>query len=203
MRVLYSLFAIAGLLLATGAPAEDRLPEPKLGDNGLHIQSWFHEGFLELEDDLATAADEGKDLLILVEQPGCPYCREMHQVNLRIPQIVEYIQENFQVVQLDMRGSREVTDMDGTATEERTLVRDWGVNFTPTLIFVPKEAIDGSGNAKERAVMVMPGYFKPFHFDTMMHFIADDSYRNGGDFQRYLDDRAATLRAEGKDVDIW
>jgi len=203
MRVLYSLFAIAGLLFATGAQAEDRLPEPKLGDNGLHIQSWFHEGFLELEDDLATAADEDKDLLILVEQPGCPYCREMHQVNLRIPQIVDHIQENFLVVQLDMRGSREVTDMDGTAMEERALVRNWGVNFTPTLIFVPKEAADGSGNTKERAVMVMPGYFKPFHFDTMVNFIASDAYENGGDFQRYLDDRAARLRAEGKDVDIW
>ena len=37
----------------------------------------------------------------------------------------------------------------------------------------------------------------------MMHFIASDAYQNGGDFQRYLDDRAAKLRAEGKDVDIW
>ncbi|WP_417680093.1 thioredoxin family protein [Roseibium sp.] len=203
MRVFQSFFAIAGLLIATGAAAADRLPEPRLGDNGLHIQDWFHEGFLELEDDLATAAEEGKDLLIIVEQPGCPYCREMHQVNLRIPQIVDGIKDNFLVVQLDMRGSREVTDMDGTAMEERDLVRKWGVTFTPTLIFIPKEAADGSGNAKERAVMVMPGYFKPFHFDTMMHFIASDAYQNGGDFQRYLDDRAAKLRAEGKDVDIW
>lgn len=203
MRVFQSFFAIAGLLIATSGFAADRLPEPRLGDNGLHIQDWFHEGFLELEDDLATAVDEGKDLLIIVEQPGCPYCREMHQVNLRIPQIVDDIKDNFLVVQLDMRGSREVTDMDGTAMEERALVRKWGVTFTPTLIFIPKEAAEGSGTAKERAVMVMPGYFKPFHFDTMMHFIASDAYRNGGDFQRYLDDRAAKLRAEGQDVDIW
>lgn len=196
-------FAFAVCLAVTQSVfADDLLPEPALGDNGLHVQSWFHDGFLELADDLQEAADSGKDLLILVEQPGCPYCREMHQVNLRIPRIVDYMQANFLVVQLDMRGSREVTDMDGAALAEGALVRKWGVTFTPTMIFIPAEATDAQGTARERAVMVMPGYFKPFHFDTMLHFIAEDAH-DGGDFQRYLDNRAAELRAKGEDVDIW
>ena len=203
MRGLKAFIAVIALLVAPAALAQERLPEPALGDNGLHIQSWFYEGFLELADDLQEAADADKDLLILVEQPGCPYCREMHQVNLRIPAIVDYMKAHFLVEQLDMRGSREVTDMDGEAMEEREVVRKWGVTFTPTLIFIPKEAAGGEGTARERAVMVMPGYFKPFHFDTMMHFIAEDAYKDGGDFQRYLDERARKLRADGKDVDIW
>ncbi|WP_420410794.1 thioredoxin family protein [Roseibium sp.] len=196
--------AVILCLIMTTAPARasDQLPEPELGDNGLHIQPWFHEGFLELADDLAEAADNGKDLLILIEQAGCPYCRELHEVNLRIPRITDYLNEKFLVVQLDMRGSREVVDFDGTAMEERALVRKWAVNFTPTMMFVPKEALDGTGTAKERTVMTMPGYFKPFHFDTMLHFIASDAY-DGGDFQRYLDERAQTLRAAGEKVDIW
>ncbi|WP_417667143.1 thioredoxin family protein [Roseibium sp.] len=196
------------LVIAFGAcmmpvTAAEQLPEPELADNGLHVQDWFHEGFLELADDLEEAAAEGKDLLILIEQAGCPYCREMHKVNLRIPAIVDHIKENFLVVQLDMRGSREVVDFDGTAAEERDLVRKWGVAFTPTMIFVPADATDAEGTARERAAMVMPGYFKPFHFDTMMHFIAEDAYQNGGDFQRFLDERAKTLRAQGKEVDVW
>jgi thioredoxin-related protein len=197
---------LAGLFLtlpAVTARAAEQLPEPELGDNGLHLQDWFHEGFLELADDLSEAADQGKDLLIMVEQPGCPYCREMHQVNLRIPAIVDYIKDHYLVVQLDMRGAREVVDLDGTVLEERELVRKWGVAFTPTLLYVPAEALSVSGTAKDRAAMVMPGYFKPFHFDTMMHFIAEDAYQDGGDFQRYLDERAAKLRAEGKKVDVW
>ncbi|QDG77941.1 thioredoxin family protein [Labrenzia sp. PHM005] len=196
--------AVILCLIMTTAPAlaSDQLPEPELGDNGLHIQPWFHEGFLELADDLAEAADNGKDLLILIEQAGCPYCRELHEVNLRIPRITDYLNEKFLVVQLDMRGSREVVDFDGTAMEERALVRKWAVNFTPTMMFVPKEALDSTGTAKDRTVMTMPGYFKPFHFDTMLHFIASDSYA-GGDFQRYLDERAQTLRAAGEKVDIW
>jgi thioredoxin-related protein len=202
MRPTALVLTILGFLFAGPAFASEQLAEPELGDNGLHVQPWFHEGFLELADDLAEAAEGGKDLVILIEQAGCPYCREMHQVNLRIPQIVGTLQDNFLVVQLDMRGSREVVDMDGTAMEERDLVRSWGVNFTPTMIFVPKEAVDGNGNLRDRSVMTMPGYFKPFHFDTMLNFIASDSYRDG-DFQRYIDERAAKLRAEGKEVKIW
>ena len=205
-RYKFIIAMLTGLFLAMPAVpvrAAEQLPEPELGDNGLHRQDWFHEGFLELADDLSEAADQGKDLLIMVEQPGCPYCREMHQVNLRIPPIVDYIKDHYLVVQLDMRGAREVVDLDGTALEERELVRKWGVAFTPTLLFVPAEAVGGSGTAKDRAAMVMPGYFKPFHFDTMMHFIAENAYQDGGDFQRYIDERAAKLRAEGKKVDIW
>lgn len=202
MRLKAVFLTVLGFLFLGAAHASEQLAEPEMGDNGLHVQPWFHEGFLELADDLAEAADDGKDLLILVEQAGCPYCREMHHVNLRIPQIVDTLQEKFLVVQLDMRGSREVIDLDGTAKEERSLVRSWGVNFTPTMIFVPKEAVDGDGNLRDRSVMTMPGYFKPFHFDTMLNFIASDSYRDG-DFQRYIDERAAKLRAEGKDVKIW
>ncbi len=198
---LVTLLVLAAAL-TTQVMAEDRLPEPELSDSGLHTQPWFHDGFLELSDDLSEAAESGKDLLILIEQPGCPYCREMHQVNLRIPEIIGTLKENFLVIQLDMRGSREVVDLDGEAMEERALVRRWGVNFTPTMLFVPKEAADKEGSAKDRSVMLMPGYFKPFHFHTMLHFVSSDAY-DGGDFQRYIDERAAKLRAEGKQVDIW
>lgn len=191
------------LICTTGVIADGRLPETWVGDNGLHTQDWFHDGFLELGDDLLEAAEADKDLLILIEQPGCPYCRELHGVNLRIPSIVATMKENFLVVQLDMRGAREVIDLDGEALEERKLVRKWGVNFTPTMIFIPADAINVDGDGKSRSVMMMPGYFKPFHFDTMLNFIASGSYRDGGDFQRYLDARAAQLRKEGKDVTIW
>lgn len=204
LRTLISAALSAGLAAATvpALAAEDLLPEPTLGDNGLYVHDWYHEGFLELSDDLADAADQGKDLLILVEQRGCPYCRELNQVNLRIPDIVQTMKDKFLVVQLDLRGAREVVDLDGESLPEGELVRKWGVIYTPTMMFIPADAVDGEGDAKARAAMVMPGYFKPFHFETMLHFVADDVYKDG-DFQRYIDARAKKLRDEGKSVDIW
>ena len=197
------LLAVLTCLLLAMPVLADETAEAPVGANGLHTQAWFHEGFLELGDDLAEAADAGKDLVILIEQAGCPYCRELHRVNLRNPEIATTMKDNFMVVQLDLRGSREVVDFDGETMEERELVRKWGVLFTPTLLFVPADAVDISGDGKARAAVIMPGYFKPFHFDTMLHFVASDAYQNGGDFQRFLNERAAKLRAEGKDVTIW
>ena len=52
------------------------------------------------------------------------------------------------------------------------------------------------------AAAVMPGYFKPFHFDSMFEFVASGAYRDS-QFQDYLGLRAERLRAEGKDVNIW
>lgn len=188
--------------LTHATAAEKLLPAPELTDSGLYHQDWFHEGFLELPDDLEEAAADGKDLIILVEQAGCPYCRELHQVNLRIPPIVEKLQADYLTMQIDLRGSREVVDMDGETLEERDLVRKWGIIFTPTVVIIPAEATDGEGNGAERSVFKMPGYFKPFHFDTMLHYVSSDAYQSQ-DFQRYLDGRAQEQRAGGKKVKIW
>ena len=182
--------------------AEELLPEPQLNDSGLHHQDWFLESFLDIGEDLAEAQASGKGLVIVFEQRGCPYCREMHRVNLRIPATVEAIRANFEVLQLDLRGSREVTDTDGEAMEEREIARRWGVVFTPTLIFLPSDADPAGQPANMAAAAVMPGYFKPFHFDSMFEFVASGAYRDS-QFQDYLGVRAERLRAEGKDVNIW
>ena len=138
MKSLLVGLALFWATLAHGA--EELLPEPQLNDSGLHHQDWFLESFLDIGEDLAEAQANGKGLVVIFEQRGCPYCREMHRVNLRIPATVEAIKANFHVLQLDLRGSREVTDTDGEAMEERDIARRWGVVFTPTLVFLPNDA---------------------------------------------------------------
>ena len=196
--------AIAVLASAALALAADKLPEPELSDSGLHVQPWFIDSFLDLAEDLAEAGAEGKKLIIFIEQAGCPYCRELHEVNLRDPEIVAYLNEHFVSVQLDLRGSREVTDFDGEAMEERALTRKWGMIYTPTLVFFsPDKAGDGTKIGRDLAVSVMPGYFKPFHFRTMLEYVADGHYETGKQFQDFINERAAALRARGEKVDIW
>lgn len=109
-------FASAAALGSTGAGFA-----AELGDDGLHKQPWFLDTFLELGDDLATAAQNGRHLMILWEQNGCPYCRELHEVNFARPELSGYITAHFDVIQLDMFGAREVLDFDGEALEERDL----------------------------------------------------------------------------------
>ncbi len=194
----------ACLFAASAQAAGEKLPAAELADNGLHVQPWFLESFLDIGEDLAEAGADGKKLVVFIEQAGCPYCREMHEVNLRDPEIVAYLNEHFVSVQLDLRGSREATDFDGEALEERDLAKKWGTIYTPTLIFFsPDKAGDGDQSGRELAVSVMPGYFKPFHFRTMLEYVADGHYATGKHFQTFVDERAKALRDKGEKVDIW
>ncbi len=177
--------------------------EPALNDDGLHVQPWFVQSFLELRDDLEEASAQGKRLAVVWEQKGCPYCREMHRVNFARDDISNYVREHFAVIQLNLWGSREVTDFDGVAMEERELARRWRVNFTPTICFFPTslEALEGRAGG-DIEVARMPGYFKPFHFLSMFEFVAAEAYRTQN-FQRFLQDKFAEYEARGIDPNVW
>lgn len=196
-REILSLAALA----AVGLASRNADAEPVLGDDGLHKQDWFLDGFLEMGPDLEDAAAEGKGLMVLYEQAGCPYCRELHAVNFARPEVVDYLTQKFAVVQLDLWGAREVTDFDGEALEERKLAGKWGVNFTPTMILFPAAAA-GAGSIKEAEAFRAPGYFKPFHFLSSLEYVGEGHYSEKP-FQRYLQEKLAELEAQGIKPDVW
>ncbi len=191
--------ATAGLAL-TGT-ISNPLRAQEMNEDGLHVQPWFLESFLDLRDDLTEAADANKRLIVLWEQRGCPYCREMHKVNFADEKIVKFITSNFAVLQLNLWGAREVTDFDGKTMGERDMARRWGVNFTPTIMFLGEKSEPGK-TARDLEIARMPGYFKPFHFLSMFEFVQSKSYENQG-FQRFLQDKFARLKAEGKEPNVW
>ncbi|SMX42871.1 thioredoxin family protein [Actibacterium lipolyticum] len=177
------------------------LGEARVGDDGLHKQDWFLDSFLELGDDLETAASEGRNLMVLIEQAGCPYCRELHQVNFARPEITDFITQHFDVIQLDLWGSRAVLDFDGEELEERKLAAKWGVNFTPTtLLFAAENA--GAEDARQAESFRLPGYLKPFHYLSSLEYVVSGEYREQP-FQRYLQDKFEALREKGIDPDVW
>lgn len=201
----HALLAPIGLIaLASGYIVHADTTELPLNDDGLHTEPWFQESFLDLKDDVAEAAAAGKNLVIFWEQRGCPYCAEMHRVNLANPDISQYIQENFVALQLNLYGSRIVTDFDGTKLEERKLAERWRVNFTPTLNFFPADVsqVDGK-NGRDAEVWRLLGYWKPFHFHATFVYVRTGAYQQEPNFQRWLADHREKLRAEGKNVDLW
>ncbi len=180
------------------------LPMPPVGENGLHTQSWIEESFLDLGEDLATAAADGKRLVILWEQKGCPYCQRMHEVNLRIPRIVDSIKKNFVVVQLNMWGDREVTDFDGEVMTEKKLANKYAVLFTPTIQFFPESLEKVAGRAGNKAEVVrIPGYFKPFHFYFLFKYAYSKGYEEEPSFQRWLGNIGKKLEEDGIKYDLY
>ncbi len=193
-----------GLLGAAGRAnaATDRI-EPILGEDGMYHQTWFLNSFMDLKEDLAEAAEAGKRFAVIWEQRGCPYCRETHMVNFARPKINRYVRENFAMLQLDLWGSREVTDFDGEVLEERALARKWRIVFTPTIMFFADglDQVEGK-SGPEAEIVRMPGYFKPFHFITMFEYVRESAYERQH-FQKYLIAKGQRLRDQGIEVNLW
>ncbi len=191
---------VAPLLMSSQSLEAAQNAEVEIGDNGLHIQKWFLESFMDLAEDRSEAAAKGKSLALIFEQRGCPYCAEMHRVNFARKEIVDFITANFEVLQLDLWGSREVTDFDGTVMEERQLARKWRVNFTPTIVFIKYG--DDDTDPLDLEVSRMPGYFKPYHFLSMFEYVQQRKFEQQP-FQRFLLAKLETLKAQGINPDIW
>jgi thioredoxin-related protein len=180
-----------------GAGAVEHRYEPLVVDEGFYTWDWFLSSFFELADDLETATAGGKRLAILWEQDGCPYCREMHVVNLAIPEIHDYIRDNFEILQLDIHGDRNVVDFDGATMTESDLAKRNGVRFTPTIQFFPESLEEMEGRiGKDAEIARVPGYLRPFHFLTFFQFVREQAYDNG-DFRAYLKARMAAYEAAG------
>jgi thioredoxin-related protein len=164
------MFLTAGAIMAAGVSAR---AEPVMTDEGFYREPWFIESFLDLPEDLAAAREHGRHFAVMWELRGCPYCRETHLVNLARPDIGEFVRQNFDVLQLNVLGSRKVTDFDGEELTEKQLAAKYAVRFTPTIQFFEGTA-DSLKNSStpQREVIRIPGYLRPDDFLDVFRYVA-------------------------------
>jgi thioredoxin-related protein len=169
--------SVGALALGWSRPA---LAQATLTEDGLYRQPWFLESFLELADDLESAAAKGKRFAVMWELRGCPYCRETHLVNFAKPEIENFVRARFDILQLNTIGAREVTDFDGEKISEKRLAEKYGIRFTPTFQFFPERATGlAARKPREREVARAQGYLLPEHFLAMFKFVSERAYEKG------------------------
>ena len=157
-----------------------------LTEDGLLRQPWFIDSLLELPDDLAAATAGRKRFAVLWELRGCPYCRETHLVNFARPDIEAFVKANSEILQLNIVGSRKVTDFDGSEISEKALAAKYGVRFTPTFQFFPEAVTGLAGKPPEkREVARAPGYLRPDDFLALFRFVREKGYETKS-FRDYL-----------------
>jgi thioredoxin-related protein len=170
-----ALAALPGQLLPGQARAEAILTE-----DGIYRQPWFLESLLELADDLAASSEKKKRLAIMWELRGCPYCKETHLVNFAKPEITSFVQQRFEILQLNIIGSREVVDFDGEKLSEKQLAQKYDVRYTPTFQFFPDSAAALAGKKpREREVARAQGYMPPPQFLAMFRYVTERAYEKG------------------------
>jgi thioredoxin-related protein len=178
---------LAGLAASAAVVPQASRAAAILTDDGLHRQPWFIDSLLELPDDLAAATAAKKRFAILWELKGCPYCKQMHEVNFAKPEIENYVKERFDVLQLNIIGSREVIDFDGEKLSEKRFAAKYGIRGTPTFQFFPESAAGlGAKPPMKREVARMHGYVEPAPFLRTFRFVVERAYEKGtlNDFQK-------------------
>ncbi len=178
--MLRALTILASMMLFSLAPGQ----ATEVGEDGLHKEAWFSVTFRDIAEDIQHASTDGKRLVLIFEQRGCIYCKAMHETVLSDPEVRDYIQKNFVVVQYNMFGDEEVTDLDGSKLTEKTAARKWGYIFTPTIVFLPETAPKNT-NVRDAAVATMPGAFKKGTFLDLFHWVREKGYESGEPFPNY------------------
>lgn len=166
----------------------------EIGDDGLHKTGWFTTSFRDIAEDIKTAKEEGKRLAIIYEQRGCIYCAKLHKEVFSDPKVANYIKENFIVVQYNLFGDEEVTDLDGDVLTEKTAARKWRVVYTPTIMFLPEDPVLDKDTAKA-AVSTMPGAFGKGTTLHMFQWVKEKGYEGDEHFQKYHARKLAERKA--------
>jgi thioredoxin-related protein len=125
--------------------------------------AWFSDSLLFVREDAADAAKEGKRLMLYFGQDGCPYCKQLIEVNFRQARIVDRMRNSFVAIALNIWGDREVTWTDGRVLTEKQLAGALKVQFTPTLFF-----LDEKGGVALR----VNGYLPPERFEAALDYVS-------------------------------
>lgn len=184
MRLLALLFA---LFFSVSAAGEDEL-EPGGINPGFHEKpAWFKQSFLDLGEDVAEAAEAGKRVMLYFHQDGCPYCAKLLQDNFGQREIAEKTRRHFDVLELNIWGDRDVTDLSGRSMKEKDFAAEMKVMYTPTLLF-----LDDHG----QTVLRLNGYYHPGKFDAALDYAGGEAAK-GVSFREYLK-QVAPEKASGR-----
>lgn len=127
------------------------------------LPPWFTETFLDIREDVADAARDGKRLMLFFEQDGCPYCRRLVQVNFSQKTIADKARRRLTSIALNIWGDREVTWTDGRKFSEKQFAAFLKIQFTPTLVFFDEQG---------KVVARINGYYPPHRFEAVLDWVA-------------------------------
>ena len=164
------MLLLCAVLLAIGGPALAETPTGRITGGIAHsLPEWFKLSFLNFKDDIDEARQAGRQILVFMDLDDCPYCARTLKENFSQGDNRRYIQKNFNVIALNIRGDREVTWIDGATYTEQDLAMKLKILGTPALVFIDPE--DGK-------ILQLNGYRTPPTLRYALEYVHNREYRN-------------------------
>jgi thioredoxin-related protein len=133
------------------------------------MPDWFKTSFLDFAEDTQESAENNKHLILYFHQDGCPYCAKLVEENFTDKKLVTKIRKDFDIIDINMWGDRDLTDLKGLEFTEKQYAEFLKVQFTPSLFF-----LDFKGNI----VLRMDGYQSINKMHKILDFVKDKNYKN-------------------------
>ena len=168
MRVVAAVF-IALALLAAGPAAAQTAPGKLTGGVVYTLPQWFKQSFLDFREDVEEARKQGKHVMVFMHLDECPYCARMLKESFVEGENRAFLEQHFDVIAVNVRGSTEVTWTDGVKYTERTLTRHLRSYGTPTIVL-----LDPQG----KVVLKLTGYRDPRTLRVALEYVQSGSYRD-------------------------
>lgn len=161
MKAFY--FILFSILLHPGYAVE---PETGayLGARSAESPHWFKHSFLEFEEDVAEAAQNNKRVMLYFHQEGCPYCARLVEENFADAQIERYVRQNFDGIEINMWGDRDIVSVGGKKFSEKTFAAALKVQYTPTILFLDEQG---------KVALRLNGYYPPDKFRLALRYAAE------------------------------
>ena len=138
-----------------------------VGVSSHSIPSWFKDSFLDIADDVEEASAENRHLMLFFHLNNCPYCDRMLSESFSTDPVKSYIQQHFDVIDINIRGDREVAFNEAIEVSEKALSEQLNVFATPAIIFL---------NKQNKAVVRIDGYRAPERFQQVLNYVSSKSY---------------------------
>ncbi len=133
------------------------------------MPSWFKESFLDMAEDVEEAKEENKHVILFMTLKFCPYCTKMLNNNfIEGAKNQKYIQENFDVIGINIKGAKEIAINDDLSMTEKEYAAHLKVQYTPTILFL---------NQKNEIVVRLNGYRSPENFKLVLDYVKNKEYK--------------------------
>ena len=182
---LLAAFSVQGVEAAEPAPAAKM--GTYYGGKATEYPAWFKDSFLHLQEDIAEARKNGKRVILMFTQDGCPYCSALVERNLSQREIEAAMRQKFDVMAINIWGDREVVGLDGKPYTEKTYSAALKIQFTPSLLF-----FDETGNT----VLRLNGYVPPTRLQAALDW-AGGRHEKTVSFRDFVAAREVPKQATG------